>query len=735
MLGLGLSVTQLAARGLRLTDLAAAIRSLFAAGEQGVWYDPSDITRYADQFGPELITNGAFGSGTTGWAASNLAALSVSSGVLRVTGTGNNWQLATQTFSGLVIGKMYRVSVDLKGTSGVTNSYVAIDNAVEKTSQGATAKTIAFDFTATATSHAISLGLSQVVASGDWVEFDNVSIREYSVLVTSGTLYQDAAGTIPVTAVEQPVGLMLDKSKGLVLGAQYLGAYLTAAYWNIYAIDVTFPGTTINFSAASARLAATSTLVAGKTYFCSVTFTSTGGCFFTLDDDGVGGGPGVATSYTPGSGLSASGSFYFRATSSSRLRILQAGSGTLTVSSLSIRELTGNHAYQTTSVNRPVLSARYNLLTKTEQFDDADWVKVNANAVQNSTASPTGTTTGDTVRLNAGASLTVGALGLFTNPDNYVSQSSAAALSATAHTYSVYVKGGAGLSHAQLRVSTYVSLNPPTASVLVRLSDGAIISGSATVTDAGNGWWRVSLPFTAVAAVHHCGIWLWNSSSISSAAGTEGIYIWGADLRVANDGVNLPPYQRVNTATDYDTVGFPPYLSFNGSNQWLQTNSIDFTATDKMTVFAGARKLVAQDAVLIEQSSDFSANAGSFIVSSGTSLGHYFGLRGSGLEAYNSTFAAPQTSVQSVAFDIGGSTLADEIKPRINGAIPSLTVATAGPAGTGNYGNYPLYIGARAGTSLWFNGRLYQLIARGAQSTDQQIIDAERYINEKTRAY
>ena len=32
------------------------------------------------------------------------------------------------------------------------------------------------------------------------------------------TLFRDAAGTVPVTAVGQPVGLMLDKSKGLVLG-------------------------------------------------------------------------------------------------------------------------------------------------------------------------------------------------------------------------------------------------------------------------------------------------------------------------------------------------------------------------------------------------------------------------------------------------------------------------------------------------------------------------------------
>lgn len=35
---------------------------------------------------------------------------------------------------------------------------------------------------------------------------------------TNGTLFQDAAGTTPVTAPGQPVGLSLDASKGLVLG-------------------------------------------------------------------------------------------------------------------------------------------------------------------------------------------------------------------------------------------------------------------------------------------------------------------------------------------------------------------------------------------------------------------------------------------------------------------------------------------------------------------------------------
>lgn len=36
------------------------------------------------------------------------------------------------------------------------------------------------------------------------------------------TLYQDGAGTTPVTAVEQPVGLMLDKSRGMMLGPELI---------------------------------------------------------------------------------------------------------------------------------------------------------------------------------------------------------------------------------------------------------------------------------------------------------------------------------------------------------------------------------------------------------------------------------------------------------------------------------------------------------------------------------
>jgi hypothetical protein len=55
--------------------------------------------------------------------------------------------------------------------------------------------------------------------------------------------------------------------------------------------------------------------------------------------------------------------------------------------------------------------------------------------------------------------------------------------------------------------------------------------------------------------------------------------------------------------------------------------------------------------------------------------------------------------------------------------------------GDGNFGNYPLYIGRRGGTTLPFNGHLYSLIVRGAATTATRIAQTERWVNKKTGAY
>lgn len=181
------------------------------------------------------------------------------------------------------------------------------------------------------------------------------------------------------------------------------------------------------------------------------------------------------------------------------------------------------------------------------------------------------------------------------------------------------------------------------------------------------------------------------------------------------------------------------YLAFDGIDDALSTGSIDFTGTDKMTVFAGVRKLSdATEGSIVELSASYSANVGTFGVSTSYPANPRYitGLRGTNVAAYaNEVFTAPITNVVSVSYDIAGAAIADEIKSRVNGNIPSLTSIVAASAGTGNFGNWPIYIGSRGGTTLPFNGNLYSLIVRGAQSTDAQITSAESYVNSKTSAY
>jgi hypothetical protein len=96
--------------------------------------------------------------------------------------------------------------------------------------------------------------------------------------------------------------------------------------------------------------------------------------------------------------------------------------------------------------------------------------------------------------------------------------------------------------------------------------------------------------------------------------------------------------------------------------------------------------------------------------------------------AVTAAFPAPRTNVFSALHDISG----DLSRIRIN---QTLGTDGTGDQGSGNFGTYPLYIGARGDTSLRFNGRLYALIGRGALSDAVDLANTEAYVNNRTRAY
>jgi hypothetical protein len=175
---------------------------------------------------------------------------------------------------------------------------------------------------------------------------------------------------------------------------------------------------------------------------------------------------------------------------------------------------------------------------------------------------------------------------------------------------------------------------------------------------------------------------------------------------------------------------------FNGTNSWMQTNSVNFTGTNKMTVWAGVRKLSDTAGIIFETSANFNSNPGSFIFYTDNKLN--FGARkdASGL--------AVSSSVYSGAFSFVGSALVDFSQTTASLGFPFLRVNAVNDIasysqtffpGAGNFRNYPLFIGVRAGAGLFFNGRFYGGIIRGAQSTTQQISDTETWVNDRTGAY
>ena len=171
------------------------------------------------------------------------------------------------------------------------------------------------------------------------------------------------------------------------------------------------------------------------------------------------------------------------------------------------------------------------------------------------------------------------------------------------------------------------------------------------------------------------------------------------------------------------------YLEFDGTDDFLVTSSINFTATDKISLFAGVRKLSdSARGILFELGSAVGTLPGSFGIEAprlNTANAYSFVHQGSTspgtLATSGSLYSAPHSAVLVGNGSLSG-TLSESIK--VN-SITTVGPNTALGANT-KYGNYPLYIGRRAGTSLPFNGHIYGLIGIGKLTTDSETTTMEK---------
>lgn len=690
-----------------------SIRSMFASNEQGVHYDPSDFERYMADKGPELLQDPSFNDPSKwGLTQPTSGVASISGGNLRLNsadGTYCSAIPASAGFPGIVDGAWYEYEIEI---TAITGQHIGLN--IGGASQSPNLTTVGVH---RGVLRAVGTSKPEIKRSGAGVTVDatisRCSVRELTNLATC-SLYQDSAGTTPVTAMEQPVGLTLDKRLGAVRGVELVsngtfGSDLTG--WNA----IGTPGWTwvggkasLTGDGTAQTLSQPNVFVVGKTYEISFDVTAS--------SSAIGFQNAGATIVASGS----SGTVRVIWTADTTSLGFKRSGGTVngTLDNISVREIPGNHATQSTAAARPVLSARKNLLTQTEDFTQPAWGKNFVTVTANATTNP--------VNGMMDADLLVESTA--TN-NHYIQMAPSGSYANTPFTVSAYVKAG-GRSKGELRLSTVSggaignfdlgSLATSTSSYGTTFTAGAV-----TMTDVGNGWFRVS--FTATTTdTNNVGssVFLRNAAGGDNYTGdgVSGLYVWGVQ---AEPMPTATRYQRVTTATDYDSVGFPHYLKFDGVDDFMVTNSIDFTATDKMTVWAGVTKLNdAAVGALLELSANSTTSAGSFgvfapITGGGADFQFRSGGSAPGKACTMDSYAAPVTAVLTGIGDIAG----DNALLRVNGVSG---IANAADQGTGNYGNYPLYLGRRAGTSLPFPGYLHQLIIRGAASTAAQIASGER---------
>lgn len=534
------------------------------------------------------------------------------------------------------------------------------------------------------------------------------------------TLFQDTAGTTPVTTPGQTVALVLDKSKGLALGSELraLGSIFTVgapAFVATYS-TVTGAGTSYRTDASN-------------TSGVLINVPDTDGLTLLIDLEVSTGTVQIRTDGPLGAVLAtiSVGRTTLRLSNPTANMICLCsgtnGAGN-TFTLHSIRELPGNHATQATAASRPTygivpLVGRRNLLTFTEQFDNAFWTK-NGSTVSLDGADwrliPTATTS------------THGLSGNVTSNAGVV------------HTLSFEVQTGytqwARLAFTNVadRVDAWFDLTNITKGSYTTSASMTYVNH--TITNLGNGWRRITLSVIPVNAGGTTVSWLMRLAQADLdvgpwlADGTSFNRIGRPQLELGSTATN---YQRVVTTFDVTEAGVQSlsYLSFDGVDDFLVTSTIT-PGTDKVQIFAGLRKLsdVNGYGILIETGGGsgtftvhipFDPNTGSLDFTSRGTL--------SGSATVATGYPAPLTTVFSGLGDISG----DRATLRLSSAQVAQSTADQG---TGNYLANAVFIGRRAGTSLPFSGNIYNLIARFGPNLDSgTIVSVETFINGKTGAY
>ena len=228
---------------------------------------------------------------------------------------------------------------------------------------------------------------------------------------------------------------------------------------------------------------------------------------------------------------------------------------------------------------------RTNLALRSEQFDNAAWSKINSTITANSTAAPDGTVTADLLLETATISEHIL---YYTATQTF-----------TTITQSFYVKPN-GRNNVALRF--YFGLNDWVTTVFGLTGNGLITQssvGSASnfsavngaITNAGNGWYRISMTATQPSRSTFTGVIdlcttptpTLSSSGSESYLGdvTKGVYVWGAQLEagaIAIPTSYIPTVaSTVTRAADFTSItgtNFSSWFNASGGAVYSQARAL-----------------------------------------------------------------------------------------------------------------------------------------------------------------
>jgi hypothetical protein len=222
---------------------------------------------------------------------------------------------------------------------------------------------------------------------------------------------------------------------------------------------------------------------------------------------------------------------------------------------------------------------RVNIQTYSDQFNDSIWGKFRSSIVSNTIIAPDGTLTGDKLIEDTTAT------------NDHRVQSFPTISNATAYTGSVYVKAGELTSVEVLlyRGATFggATVNLTNGSVSAPLNGGVSSLASTTVvTSVGNGWYRISIPFTSDGTSGGLRISLVKSNAVLyTGDGFSGIYIWGAQLEAGAFATSYIPtvasqVTRSNDAASMTGTNFSSWYRADESTLYGEISPLSIRPTD-----------------------------------------------------------------------------------------------------------------------------------------------------------